>query len=72
MDKYTNPNFETSALITIDTQRDTLDGQPFEVPGTSDILPVMSQLLQAYREAKLPIHTHRENLSLGWIECGSM
>jgi len=55
VDKYTNPNFETSALITIDTQRDTLDGQPFEIPGTSDILPTMSQLLQVYRDAKLPI-----------------
>ena len=33
MDKHTNPDFSSIALITIDIQRDTLDGQPFEIPG---------------------------------------
>ena len=41
MDKYTQPDFTSVALITSDTQRDTLDGQPFEIPGTSTVLPQM-------------------------------
>lgn len=55
MDKYTQPDFSSIALITIDTQRDTLDGQPFEIPGTSAILPKMQQLTQAFRKHGLPI-----------------
>lgn len=30
-------DFAVSALVTIDVQRDTLDGQPLEVPGTSQV-----------------------------------
>ena len=44
-----------SALITIDTQRDTLDGQPLEIPGTSDVVPTISALCDAFREANRPI-----------------
>jgi len=55
MSKYTAPEWSSSALITIDTQRDTLDGQTFEIPGTSAILPRVTALLQAYRNAKKPI-----------------
>jgi nicotinamidase-related amidase len=55
MSKYTDPEWPSSALITIDTQCDTLDGHPFEIPGTSAILPRMTELLQAYRNAKKPI-----------------
>ena len=39
MDIYTSPDFTSAALITIDTQCDTLDGQPLEIPGTSAALP---------------------------------
>lgn len=55
MDKYTQPDFSSIALITIDTQRDTLDGQPFEIPGTSAILPQMRRLLQTFRRTHMPI-----------------
>jgi nicotinamidase-related amidase len=55
MSGYTAPEWSNSALITIDTQRDTLDGQPFEIPGTSAILPRMTALLQAFRKANKPI-----------------
>lgn len=55
MDRYTEPDFTTAALITIDTQRDTLDGQPLEIPGTSSILPNMSRLLSAFRALQRPI-----------------
>lgn len=55
MDKYTQPDFSSIALITIDTQRDTLDDQPFEIPGTSAILPNMKRLTQIFRKVGMPI-----------------
>lgn len=55
MSKYIEPNLRTSALITIDTQCDTLDGQPLEVPGTSAALPNIRMILDAYRQNGLPI-----------------
>jgi nicotinamidase-related amidase len=51
----TNPNFGSAALITIDVQRDTLDGQPLEVPGTSAVVPAISRLCEAFRAAGRPI-----------------
>lgn len=55
MSKYTEPEWANSALVTIDTQLDTLDGQPFEIPGTLAMLPRMTELLKAYRYAEKPI-----------------
>jgi nicotinamidase-related amidase len=55
MSRYTEPEWSNSALITIDTQCDTLDGQPFEIPGTSAILPRMRTILQAFRAVEKPI-----------------
>jgi nicotinamidase-related amidase len=52
---YTKPHFDASALITIDTQRDVLDGGPLEIPGTSAVLPNMQRLLRAFRERGRPI-----------------
>jgi nicotinamidase-related amidase len=54
-DPYTEPCFERSALITIDVQRDTLDGRPLEVPGTSDALPAIGAIAAAFRAAEWPI-----------------
>jgi len=71
MDKYLNPNFKNSALITVDVQKDTLDDQPFEIQGTSTALPYMKQLLDTYRAYKLPVihvvriyKTDRSNVDL--------
>ncbi len=55
MDRFTEPHFDTAALITIDTQCDTLDGQPLEIPGTSAIIPNMCRLLGAFRGQRRPI-----------------
>ena len=55
MDKYTRPDFSSVALLTIDSQRDTLDGQPFEVPGTSAVLPQMQNLLSLFRLHHKPV-----------------
>jgi nicotinamidase-related amidase len=52
---YTAPDFSSAALITIDTQRDVLDGAPLEIAGTSAVLPRMQQLLGAFRDAGRPI-----------------
>jgi nicotinamidase-related amidase len=52
---YTRPDFGAMALITIDMQQDFLDGQPFEISGTSEILPRMQMLAAAFRRAQLPI-----------------
>ncbi len=54
-DPYTAPDFAAAALITIDTQRDVLDGGPFEIPGTSAALGAMRVLAHAFREASRPI-----------------
>ena len=54
-DPYLAPDFASSALVTIDTQRDTLDGGPFEIPGTSDALPHVRRLAEAFRATGRPI-----------------
>ena len=55
MGDYTTPDFAAAALITIDTQRDVLDGQPLEIPGTSAVLPAMIRLLDAFRQTHSPV-----------------
>jgi len=52
---YTRPDFRSVALITIDVQNDFLDGQPCEIPGTSEVLPQMRELVEAFRRARLPV-----------------
>jgi nicotinamidase-related amidase len=48
-------DLSSSALVSIDVQRDTLDGQPLEVPGTSAAVPAMAAVAAAYRHAIRPI-----------------
>ncbi len=43
------------ALITVDTQRDTLDGEPLEIPGTSAILLRLQRLLHAFRTVRMHV-----------------
>src|SRR5580693_7339366 len=52
---YTRPEFGSIALITIDMQNDFLKGQPFEIPGTSEILPPMQGLIETFRRTSLPV-----------------
>lgn len=61
MDPYTAPHYDTSALITIDTQNDfILDTAPAPVAGTLDILPNMKKLLGVFRgRNRLIIHVVR-------------
>jgi len=46
---------EAAALVTIDVQRDTLDGQVLEIAGTSAAVPHMARLAAAFRTAGRPI-----------------
>lgn len=56
MSRYTQPNWEHSILITIDTQNDfALPDAVAEIKGTADILPKMKELLELYRAKGLPI-----------------
>jgi len=52
---YTRPDFGSMALLTIDMQNDFLNGQPFEIQGTSEILPQMRTLVEAFRRALRPV-----------------
>jgi nicotinamidase-related amidase len=52
---YLAPDFRSAALVTIDTQVDTLDGQPLEVAGTSSAVPRIAALVAAFRDSCRPI-----------------
>jgi len=51
----TAPEFGASALVVIDTQEDVLDGGGFPIAGTSQALPNLRVLLEAFRSAERPI-----------------
>jgi nicotinamidase-related amidase len=53
--RYTSPDFAAAGLITIDTQRDVLDGGLLEIAGTSTALEPMRDLVLAFRAAARPI-----------------
>ena len=55
MSTWTAPEFAKAALVTIDVQRDTLDGKAFEIPGTTAALPCMEALCSAFRERDKPL-----------------
>ena len=55
MNNYIAPNYKTSAVITIDTQCDTLEGQTLAIPGASEAVSNMRQVLDAYRQHNMPI-----------------
>jgi nicotinamidase-related amidase len=53
---YTQPHPDSAALLTIDVQRDfALPGAPLEIPGTTDTVPRIRRLLDAFRAAGRPI-----------------
>lgn len=63
---YTDPHWESSALVTVDVHRCTLDDGDLEIAGTTRALGRMVELAQAFREADRPIvHIVRLYLSDG-------
>jgi nicotinamidase-related amidase len=55
VDELTSPSWDSAALVTIDMQADTLDGQPLEIPGTSAAAGNIARLGAAFRRRRLPI-----------------
>lgn len=55
MDEHTEPHYDRSALLTIDLQRDFLSDSPYGVTGTTEVLPAIRKLVEAYRAADRPI-----------------
>lgn len=55
MSHYTDPHWASAALIVIDLQRDTLDGAPLEIPGTTDVVPQVTTLVRSFRAVGRPI-----------------
>jgi nicotinamidase-related amidase len=55
LSRLTEPQLESSALVTIDVQSDVLDGQPLEIPGSSRALGAIVPLAEAFRSRGLPI-----------------
>ncbi len=61
MNRHTEPHPGTSALLTIDVQRDfSLPGAPLEIAGTMDVLPNIRRLVDAFRaDGRLIVHVVR-------------
>ncbi|MFI7135564.1 cysteine hydrolase family protein [Nonomuraea sp. NPDC050153] len=54
-DPHLAPRWATSALLTIDVQRDFLSEAPYGVAGTTEVLPTLAGLAAAFRAAGRPI-----------------
>jgi nicotinamidase-related amidase len=54
-DPHLVPHWETAALITIDVQRDFLSDGAFAVAGTTEVLPNLGKLAEAFRATGRPI-----------------
>jgi nicotinamidase-related amidase len=49
------PHWDSSALLTIDLQRDFLSDGAAAVPGTSEVLPAVREVVRAFRQSERPI-----------------
>jgi nicotinamidase-related amidase len=54
-DPYLALDAASSALVTIDMQRDFLSESPFGVPGTTEVLPRVAAAAEAFRAAGRPV-----------------
>ncbi|MGH3789144.1 MAG: cysteine hydrolase family protein [Pseudonocardiaceae bacterium] len=54
-DAHIAPELNRSALLVIDTQVDFVDGGTSAVCGTTQVLPIIAQLLTTYRMSRRPI-----------------
>jgi nicotinamidase-related amidase len=55
VDPHLAPRWDAAALVTIDVQRDFLSEGPFGIQGTTEILPRLAELTEAFRAAGRPI-----------------
>jgi nicotinamidase-related amidase len=56
VDEHTLPLWQSAALLTVDVQWDFLSEQPYGVPGTTEVMPSVTRLAEAFRAARLPIY----------------
>ncbi|GAA3343687.1 cysteine hydrolase [Amorphoplanes nipponensis] len=54
-DPHLAPHWQSAALVTIDMQRDFLSGRPYGLAGTTEIIPALRSLADAFRAARRPI-----------------
>ena len=54
-DPHLAPHWRSSALVTIDMQRDFLSGSPYGFAGTTEIVPALRDLVAAFRAARRPV-----------------
>ncbi len=52
---YAEPDPGRMALVSIDVQRETLDGHGFEIPCTTSVVPTIARLAREFRAAQRPI-----------------
>ena len=55
IDPHLAPHWRSSALVTIDMQRDFLPESPYGLAGTTEILPALRELVAAFRAARRPV-----------------
>lgn len=55
VDPHLVPHPESSALVTIDLQRDFLSDSPYGIPGTTEVLPQVRRTVEAFRAAGRPV-----------------
>jgi nicotinamidase-related amidase len=55
VDPHIAPHWDTAALITIDMQRDFLSDGAFGLAGTTEVLPNLAKLIEAFRATGRPI-----------------
>jgi nicotinamidase-related amidase len=54
-DRWTRPDLSTAALLTIDVQRDVLEGGPLAFASPAAVLGNMVRVVKAFRDAHAPI-----------------
>ncbi|MEV4629943.1 isochorismatase family cysteine hydrolase [Micromonospora sp. NPDC049523] len=54
-DPHLVPHWESAALVTIDMQVDFLSGSPYGLAGTTEIVPNLRRVTDAFRAAQRPI-----------------
>lgn len=56
-DPHLAPHWSSSALVTIDMQRDFLSDSPYGVPGTTEVVPTLRRLADAFRDYRVVVAT---------------
>jgi nicotinamidase-related amidase len=55
IDPHLVPHWRNCALVTIDMQRDFLSESPYGLAGTTELVPALRELVDAFRAARRPV-----------------